>query len=670
MSMTIRLELEEPVPFADGADFGEVGPYETVSGRAHFAIDPDAPAYAGVVDIAHAPRNSAGLVEYSTNVAFLRPVYLSRGNRRLIYDVNNRGNKRVLVAMNDALGCNEPTSAEHAGNGFLMRRGYSIVWSGWQGDLLPGDGRLTMDLPVATDDGREITGPFRTEFVTDQTGMTVFPLCGSLPQVSGNTGRPANEYTRSYGAATLDTTQASLTFREYERDARTPIPPSEWQFATVDATGRPAPSSTHCYVPAGLRPGWIYELVYTAKNPLVTGLGFTGVRDLVSFLLHRTVDDRGCPNPLSQTGTGIDKAYSWGISQSGRFLREFVYRGFNEDAEGRRVFDAIAPHVSGGGRVILNYRFAQPGRYPREHMDHLYPSDQFPFAYPVTTDALTGRRDGILKRPGTDPLVIHTQSSAEYWERRGSLVHTDSHGNGLEDHPDARVYLLSSSQHSADPLSGPQEGPYKHLSNPNRAGPPLRALLDALDAWATDGTAPPDSRVPSLEAATGASAASVSSTFPDIPGVSCPTEPSRLCVQDHGPDFDHGILSKEPPTEDTDREYRLLVPVVDSDGNEIAGVPTPDVEVPLATYTGWNYRKSPERALAGLIGSYLPLACTRSERLATGDSRPSVEERYPSGNEYVRQVELSSARLVEERLLLHEDADRYVERASPRSARL
>ena len=173
---------------------------------------------------------------------------------------------------------------------------------------------------------------------------------------------------------------------------------------TVDATGRPAPSPTHCYVPAGLRPGWIYELVYTAKNPLVTGLGFTGVRDLVSFLLHRTVDDGGCPNPLSQAGTGIDKAYSWGISQSGRFLREFVYRGFNEDAEGRRVFDAVAPHVSGGGRVILNYRFAQPGRYPREHMDHLYPSDQFPFAYPVTTDALTGRRDGILKRPDTDPL--------------------------------------------------------------------------------------------------------------------------------------------------------------------------------------------------------------------------------------------------------------------------
>ena len=659
----IRLQLDEPVPFAEGMSFGDVGPYESLSGRLHFAVDPDAPAYQDVVDLELAPRNSSGQVEYSTDIALLRPVELSRGNGRLIYDVNNRGNKRVLVAMNDALGDNDPGSAEHAGNGFLMRRGYSIVWSGWQGDLLPGEGRLTMDLPVAKDNGREITGLVRAEFVTDQAGMTVFPLSGSAPQVAGAPPWTVNEYTRSYESASLDTTAASLTVREYERDPRESVPSTEWRFATLGPTGEVTSSTGHCYLPDGIRPGWIYELVYSARDPVVMGLGFVGVRDLVSFLLHAKADDDSSPNPLRQEGAGIEKAYAWGVSQSGRFLREFVYRGFNEDVHGRRVFDAIAPHVAGGGRVTLNYRFAQPGRYPREHMDHLYPSDQFPFAYRVTTDALTGKTDAILKRPDTDPMVIHTQSSSEYWERRGSLVHTDSNGNDLEDHPGARVYLFSGSQHGSDPPKGPQEGPHLHASNPNKAGPLLRALLDALDAWATDGTAPPDSMVPSVSAETGAPADAVAATFPDVPGVSCPEQPSRLYVQDHGPDFDRGLFSKEPPTEDPASEYRLLVPQVDADGNETAGIRTSALEVPLATYAGWNYRKTPERALAGLIGSFLPLAKTEGERRASGDPRPSLEERYGSRADYVRRVELAAEHLVAQRLLLQEDADRYVELA-------
>ncbi|MCH8206292.1 MAG: hypothetical protein IH956_04740 [Chloroflexi bacterium] len=663
MKTQIRLQLKAPTPFAEGAGFGEVGPYEMLYGRLHFAVDPEAPAYQAVVDLERAPRSPSGLVEYSTDVALLRPVDLSRGNRRLIYDVNNRGNKRVLVAMNDALGSNEPSSHEHAGNGFLMRRGYSIVWSGWQGDLLPGDGRLTMDLPVATDNGGVMTGVVRSEFVTVEQGVVTFPLSGSAPQTPGTALWTVNDYTRSYEVASLDAESATLTVREYERDPRVPVPSTEWQFATLDPKGRAVPSTSDCYVPAGLKPGWIYELIYTAKDPPVMGLGLVGVRDLVSYLLHGEADDDGAPNPLQQDGTGIERAYAWGVSQSGRFLRELVYRGFNEDTQGRRVFDGIAPHVAGGGRVTLNYRFAQPGRYPREHCDHLYPSDQFPFAYHVTTDPLTGKTDGILKRPDTDPLVVHTQSSSEYWERRGSLVHTDAHGNDLGGHPGARVYLFSSSQHGSDPLKGPQDGPYRHLSNPNKTGPLLRALVDALDAWATHGTAPPDSRVPSLADETAAPADTVSAGFPPVPGVSCPTRPSRVYVQDHGPDFDRGIISTEPPTEDMLSEYRLLVPQIDADGNETAGIRTPAVEVPLATYTGWNYRETPEKALAGLIGSFLPFAKTDSQRRAAGDSRPAIEERYRSRADYVRRVELAARRLVDQRLLLQEDADRYVDLA-------
>ena len=658
MDTRIRLQIDLREPFADGMSFGDTGPYERIVGKVSFAVDPDAPAYSQIVDLGHGPRNSAGQVEYSTDLYILRPVELDRGNRRLIYDVNNRGNKRVLQFFNDAVHSNEPRDAAHAGNGFLMRRGYTVVWSGWQGDILPCDGRLTMKVPVAARGDGDITGVVRAEFIADSPGVTCFPLSG-------------NDYTASYETASLDTQSAALTYREYERDPRRPVGSAEWEFSRLDEDGRPVSSTSHCYLSGGFKPGWIYELVYTAKNPLVLGLGFTGARDLISFLLHPESDDHGPPNPLRQNGVAIERAYAWGRSQSGRFLREFVYRGFNEDCRGRRVFDAISPHVAGGGRVVLNYRFAQPGRYPRQHADHVYPSDQFPFAYDVTTDRLTGKTDGILKRPDTDPLVIHTQTSSEYWERRGSLVHTDSLGNDLPDHERARVYLFSCAQHSSDPLQGPpsgqgsRSGPYRHPSNPLNTTPLLRALLDALDAWASGGTQPPDSRVPSRPGETLVPAGVDSASFPSAPGVECPVESSRLFVQDHGPEFEQGILSREPPQEDVSREYAVLVPQVDSSGSEIAGIRAPDVEAPLATYVGWNFRTNGAgKALAGLVGSYLPLARTKAERRDAGDSRPSLEERYPSPEAHVEAIAVAAQRLVDQRLLLAEDAQRYVERAA------
>ena len=653
METRIRVQIDTREPFADGISFGSVGPYERISGRVAFEVDPEAPAYHGVVDLEHAPRNPSGMVKYSTDVYILRPVELERGNHRLLYDVNNRGNKRILQWFNDGAASNEPSNAEHAGNGFLMRRGYTIVWSGWQGDILPGDGRLTMTVPTATDKGREITGVVRTELIADEPGLRCFPLSG-------------NDYTLSYPAASLDTREATLTYREYERDPRIPIGSDRWEFAELTTKkDSPVPSARHCYLPSGFRPGWIHELIYFAKDSLVLGLGFTGVRDLVSFLRRGERDDDGTPNPLRENDAGMEKAYAWGRSQSGRFLRELVYRGFNEAPHNRRVFDAVYPHVAGGGRVVLNYRFAQPGRFPQQHADHLYPSDQFPFAYPVVTDPLTGETDGILKRPDTDPLVTHTQTSSEYWERRGSLVHTDPLGNDLADHERARVYLFSCTQHSADPLEGSQERPHRHPPNPLNVAPSLRALLDAMDAWATDGTPPPESRVPRRSDETAVPAEVVKARFPAIPGVECPAQPSLLYVQDHGPDFDGGLISREPPEEDEERPYAVLVPQVDGDGNEVPGIRPPAVEVPLATFTGWNFRPigRAEKALAALTGSFFPLSPTLDERRSRGDPRPSIEERYRSKAHYVRAVALAAQRLVQQRLLLEEDADRYVELA-------
>lgn len=649
MRSQVRLNLSSKKTFANGMAFGDVGSYEAIEGSVAFAIDPNDPANADIVDLKLAPRNADGLVEYSTDLYILRPTDLARGNGRLIYDVNNRGNKRILQFMNDGVHDNAPLSAEHAGNGFLLRRGYSIVWSGWQGDVLPINGQLAMKLPVATNGSETITGDVRTEIIVETPEIRHRPLS-------------AADYAESYEAANTDTSQATFTMREYPYDEKIVIAPEKWRFSIESSDGSLTDSSHHVYLRDGFKPGWIYDLIYEAKNPRVMGLGLAGLRDLISFLVNDAQDENGEANPLRQGDAGIEKAYAWGRSQSGRYLREFVYRGFNADVDGRQVFQGVSPHVAGGGRIVLNYRFAQPDRFPRQHFHHNYPCDQFPFSYPVSTDPLTGASDGILKRPDTDPLIIHTQTSAEYWERRASLSHMDALGNDLPQPENVRLFCFAGSQHSADPLAkGPSKGNHQYPSNPLNTSPLLRALLDTLDAWATVGTAPPDSRVPTRSDETAVPVDVAKANFPPVPGVAHPDSANRLFVQDHGPDIDNGIIA-EPPKEDFGNEYQILVPQVDGDGNEVPGIRTPHVQVPLATYTGWNYRPigSAEESLAGLTGSYLAFARTKVERDETGDHRPSLEERYGSKDTYVKAIEKASAELVQQRLLLQEDADRYV----------
>lgn len=677
MEPSVYLNIHGRAPFAEGQSFGNTGPYERIWGEVRFAVDPAAEAYRDIVDIDLAPRNRDDLVEYSTDFYVLKPAELKRGNGRLLYEVNNRGMKLLLQFLNDAHQVENPETLEHAGNGFLMRRGYTLLWSGWQGDILPGAGRLCLRVPVATQDGAPITGRVRTEFAPADpiTGYSVGTITGYSSATGSARCEPivciplgGNTFTDCYEAASLDPSSASLTFRERESDARIAIPPSEWRFAFLDERSREIPSPKHCLLPAGFRPGWIYELIYTAKNPLVLGLGFAGVRDLVAFAMHAERDANGSASPFFENGRHLDKAYGWGCSQSSRFLREFVYRGYNADTQERQVFQGITAFVSGGGRVWLNSRFAQPGRYPRDHFDRLYPSDQFPFAYPVLTDPLSGQTDGILKRPETDPLIVHAQSSSEYWNRRGSLVHSDSHGHSIADHPRARVYLLSSAEHSADPLLGPQVGFGRYPTNPLNVTALLRALQDTLDQWATHGTQPPESRVPRIEEGTGVLAPEVGRSFPALPGVHPPDSPNRLFVQDFGPRFHQGLIDIEPPREDRQREYRVLVPSVDADGNEVAGIRGPDLAVPVATYTGWNFRVAgePANAMAEVYGSYFPFAWTRAGREAGGDPRPSLEERYGSHERYVARIAGAARALLDERLLLAEDVERFITRAKQR----
>ena len=663
MTNRIELTVRERTAFAGGHAFDGAGAFERLQGRARFAVDPLAPAQAGVVDLALAPRDADGLVHVESDFLILRPVDPLRGNRRIFFDYGNRGNIRCLQFFNDAPASNDPRSAADAGNGFLMRRGYTIVCLGWQADLLPGSGRFLLDAPVATRDGAALTGTVRVEYIADKAGVTTFPLSGWIS-------------TRSHPTVSLDTRRASLTRRRYAEDARIAVPHHRWMFARVEGgTGLDnqgaefsvVPSDTHLHLPGGFVPGWIYELVYEGKAPLVMGLGHVVVRDFISFLKHDGRDAAGNANPLASTAAPIEKAYAWGRSQTGRCIRDFVYLGFNADCAGRRVFDGVLPHVSGAGLMWLNHRFAN-GVVPagQEHEDHYNPADHFPFSYAESRDHFTGRTDAILKRPATDPFVLHTQTATEYWQRRGSLVHTDTRGEDLALPANARAYLWASSQHFADPLlKQPARGICQNDLNVVWTSMLFRATLDALDAWVTLGIEPPASRIPRRADGTLVDIDTWRLQFPAIPGVATPRGPNRLPRLDFGPDVANGVLA-EPPDVLPGEGYAVLVPAVDSDGNDVAGIRAPMVQAPLATYTGWNLRARGLGlgAMHEFTGSTIPLPETAEVAAQTRDPRRSIQERYGDAQGYVAAIEAAAQRLVAERLMLEEDVARCVTAAA------
>ncbi len=658
MNESLELRITEREPFAEGHCFEGTGPYERLVGRARFAVDPEDCAYAEIVDLDKAPRTAVGLVEYAADVCILKPT--GPGNRRLFFGYGNRGNKRELQFFNDAPASNDPRTLRDAGNGFLMRRGYTVVWAAWEGDLLPGDGRMLLDVPVARDGAVPLTGLVRTEFIADRPGISTFPLSGWAS-------------TRSYPTVSRDTARAKLTRRRYPGDPREPVASDAWTFARteggvgLDAQGAESAlveSDTHIHVFAGFEPGWIYELVYTARDPRPHGIGHAVVRDLVSFLRHDDTDRRGDANPLAGT---LEKAYAWGRSQTGRCIRDFIHRGYNADARGRRVFDGVMPHVSGGGLMWMNHRFARVvNPAGQQYEDHENCADRFPFAYGASIDHLSGRRDAILERPETDPLVLHTQSATEYWQRHGSLVHTDTEGRDLEPPDNVRIYLWASSQHFADPNAvRPARGNCRHYANVVQTSMLFRAMLDALDAWATRGTEPPASRIPRRADGTLVEFEAWKSQFPRIPGVMTPSGANSLPLYDFGPAFARGLLTREPPDVADAGGYAVLVPAVDGDGNDVAGVRAPMVEAPLGTCTGWNLRARGfgHGAMHEFTGSYVPFPDTDSEAAMTGDPRASLLARYGDAGGYQRAIEAAARRLVDERLMLEEDVDRVVARA-------
>lgn len=645
----MRIEITGVEPAFGGRAFGDVGAYQKITGRARGALDPADPRNSVIVNLDRAPADAAGLAGYECDFVLLRPADPGRGNGALFYDAVNRGNKVALHAFNDAprptdnplvMSANDPSSPEDAGNGFLMRQGFTILWSGWQGQSVPSGGNtLAARLPVATDGGEPIVGTNRDEFVFEHLqDPAVAPL--------------------SYPAAVPDQSACVLTVRQRERDPRKAIAPDRWRFV----------SDTQIEIdrPAGFDAGAIYEFVYPARDPIVLGMGFAAVRDLVSFLRHDAVDGQGTANPLWAGGRpSIERALAFGLSQAGRFMRDFLYQGFNEDLAGRKVFDGVLASMAGSRKTFTNYAFGQPGRFARQHEDRLFPHDQFPFSYATTTDLVSGRTDGIFARceaSGTCPKVIQTETSSDFFHGRASLLVTDGAGAEIAVPDNVRFYHFAGTQHGGGNATANLARSFpvtRYRLNPADFPGVHRALLVALDRWVAEGALPPPSRFPRPGDGTLVGADAESYGFPAVAGIEYPGLVNALCEIDH---------SVQPPRPVPGRDYAVFVPAIDADGNEITGILVPEVAVPRGTHTGWAPRR--EGFAAGeliVLGAYFPFAATRAERLAAGDPRPSLEERYPTAEDYAGKIGDAARALLAQGLLLAEDVDRIVDAARVRA---
>jgi len=662
-----RLEISKREVVADGQAFGTAGAYEKLTGRAWFEVDPKLERNAAVFDLDRAPLNKAGRVEFSADMVILKPVDLSKGSNTLFFEVNNRGRKISFGRMQDTAAdanMNDPMSARDFGNGFLMKRGYVLAWVGWGADIAPGDNRLTVDFPIAQENGQPLSERIITEF-SDRNFNGGKPT--SLP-LSGGTAF------KSYPAIATDKKQAEAELYLLRSDSSTPSGPDiprgepvaddQWAFADCPDGWPGKPSVNHLCVKDGFRNDRNYHLLYRATNSPVMGLGYVSSRDFVSFLRNEEKDDSGTPNPVF----GLRTTLCQGISSSGMYLRDFLYQGFNVDEKERQVCQGMHIHVAGVQKLYLNYRFAQPNPFTQQHRERYVPDTNFPRQYAVRINPFTKNPDGILKRPMTDPKIIHTDTSNEYWQFRAALTGA-SEGGSMDFNESAKVrrYLLSSLQHGGFKPDAPNHGiadrQCEQLTNTTHPGPMLRALVVALDEWVVRNTAPPEPRVPKIADAT--LVAPTDLKFPRIPDVTYQGLHNGSGDRDFGPRVrnNSGVIDLLVPV--TRATHKVLVPQVDAIGNDIAGIRHPLVEAPVATLLGWNTRTEefggPD--LCDLLGSTIPLPKTNAGAQAAGDPRPSLEELYGSHEGYVQKIAEAAKKLESQRLMLPEDVEMVIREA-------
>ena len=628
-----------------GYSYPGVGQYQRVYGTATGELNPNDPHNSGIIDLALAPRLANGNVEYTTTFYILKPVDLSKGNHKVHYEPPNRGGK-THSGLNRAGGGNDPASltdpAELA-TAFLWSQGYTSIFGGWDASAGtdPANFNTIINLPVAKNaNGTSITGP-AYDYIVLGAGVTSNPL--------------------SYAAASLNQANATLTTRKRLNDVPVVIPASGWAYNSTGTAISLLPTGT------AFNANDIYEFSWIAKDPTVNGVGFAAFRDLMSFFRFAATDDNGVKNPMAGD---ITRVYTEISSQPGRFLNDFTTLGFNADESNRKVIDGMMNWIAAGSGIGMNYRFSQPGRTARNRQNLLYPESVFPFANVSTTDAISGKTQGrysVCERTLTCPLKMEIYSANEYWVKTASLLHTDPAGTvDLPDYPLARNYFMSSMQHGTG--NGASKGLCQQFGNPLNSAPVQRALWTALDQWSVNGTAPPPSMVPRLDNKTMSKPLPQTAVgFPNIPGVQYTGLETTRYLQNYGPNFyTTGIATFNPPLfaapyQDNPANgpiYQSYVPTTDADGNDIAGVRLPEVGIPLATYTGWALRAIANDGPDGCesTGQYIPFPTTKAARVASGDPRLSIEERYTNFTGYYYALLGYINTMVGNRLLLADDA--------------
>lgn len=627
----IRLEITARDPAYAGRSFGEHGHYERILAVAHMRIDPKDPANSAIVDLALAPRAADGMVEYDVDVVILRPAEAARARRVMVYDVVNRGISLIGMLNQGGFAMGDPIAE---GDGFLMRQGYTIVWSGWQSDvalpamLPPGMPRprlIAARFPTARQpDGAPVTGTVATETIFDApTGDTMV-----LP----------------YPAVGLDQPTAKLTVQQRTGEPRRLLAAADWTF--VDAR--------HVRIrrPADMDAGAIYRFEYVARDPVVMGLGFAATRDLVAWLRrphagNPLADMAGAPAAAAAGAEPGDSLFAATIaiggSQSGRYLRDFLWQGFNRDTSGRRVFDGMIPFIAGGRRTFTNFRFAEPGRFSRQHEDHDVPGFDFPFTYATLTDPVTGSSDGILARckaNGTCPRLFHVDTGAEFWQAGASLVGTGGTGGDVALPEEVRAYAIAGGAH-APTMTMPF---CTYPANAMNYVPVLRALLVAMADWTTGRADPPPSRWPSLAAR----------EIVPVDSLVAPLEPWARVVN----------LPIPPAGKPA---WPVFVPAIGKDGNELPGLRMPEIAAPGGTYLSWNLRKEgfAPGDLCMIFGGYVPFARDAAAR-AQGDRRPALDELYPSAGDRRQAYAAAAEQLARDRFLLPGDAKALLDLAAQR----
>jgi hypothetical protein len=637
----VRVEIASRQDVLNGKIFGDAGVYERITGRIYFSLPIANPHNQRIVDLKNAVNLKNGEVEFSANFMALHPKDAHKGNGSLLLEVPNRGHSRIVAVVDGG----DWDAARDAGDAWLLRNGFTVVSLGWQWDAF-GDDALRLDAPVAKEEGKTITGLLRGDFMLTKESQEV-PLGHLMMGTIGGS---------EYPVSAPEDPRNTLTVRDSREAARTVILRSEWQFAhTVD--GKLTPSDRHIHLNGGFKPGKIYEYVYAVADPVVAGGGFAAVRDFASYAKH-------APDAI----TPAARVYGEGISQNGRFLRDFLYQGFDADEDGKMALDGVLAHVAGAGRGSFNYRFAQPSRDGQPTSAVFFPTDIFPFTDQPEKDPVTGESGGLLDHAAADkavPKIFFSNTSFEYWGRVAALIHTTA--DGKQDMPiseNVRVYHFTGHQHFPGPFPPARGQEYLAGQQPQSALPIRyfwRAMIANMDAWVRNGTLPPASSYPKISEGTLVPLSGYA--FPKIPGVNQPHEASGAYRLDYGPKWHEGILSVQPPR--VGEAFPVLVPQVDADGNERDGVRLPEITVPLGTYASWNLRDpsigAPDQRIAFEI-SYIPFPKTAADREKSGDARKSIAERYAGRDDYMSRFTKGTDELVKQRWILPDDREALIHR--------